>query len=364
MIYIKYFNKNDDYQNCLTSGKIVKPNVSYILDVKDIDYYPIIKLKANPKNCAGSIMLYDKTTDKNIFVMQDKLSLSDYPLERYLPMGVVAIPVSHDVYGNGKCGVMSLKAMSCYYPDEGTTYDSPDIRWGDNDYDIPNLPNLDKVPLISTSLSSNDIIGVGAYGFIPSTYFNTNIPTENKGMDTKAGYHSRFTEGTIPSPYLEDGSRNPSYYSTDVSINAGLSANCLSDFNGYENTQILCNAATAQTNWRTDEYIENEVDDGYYPAACCCWRFNPNGKTQGKWYLPAAGELGYVLSRLKEIKAGIEKVIEIYGFEYGTTFSHSGHWCSSEQSYNIIRYSAENFGAIGDNGYKQYVYCVRAFITE
>lgn len=60
---------------------------------------------------AGDLLCYNN----------DKLYI--YPSSKFegTPIGVVVIPTSHDVYGNGSCGVLSLVNMSCQTPDTGTT---------------------------------------------------------------------------------------------------------------------------------------------------------------------------------------------------------------------------------------------------
>jgi hypothetical protein len=92
---------------------------------------------------------------------------------------------------------------------------------------------------------------------MPSTNFTSNKPSAGNGLDTLAGYHKSYKSGTIPSPYLEDGSRNPSYYTNDTSKYPGLSANCLSDFDGVGNTAVITAVATGQTDWKTASAITN-----------------------------------------------------------------------------------------------------------
>jgi hypothetical protein len=66
------------------------------------------------------VVLVDKTTFKKVAVKQSDLNLTDYPSEQYLPIGVVVIPASHNVYGTGECGVMSLTEMDYDNPEIGT----------------------------------------------------------------------------------------------------------------------------------------------------------------------------------------------------------------------------------------------------
>lgn len=69
---------------------------------------------------AGDIAFYDSTDDKIVLVHNEDINTDTYPTDRYTPIGVVVIPNSHDVYGDGSCGVMSLKAMSCDTPAIGS----------------------------------------------------------------------------------------------------------------------------------------------------------------------------------------------------------------------------------------------------
>ena len=275
-------------------------------------------------------MLYNNINDKKIAIPYSNLNATDYPSSQYTPIGVVVIPSSHDVYGTGECGIMSLVNMSTSTPDKGDI-EQLIIIWGNSDegINLP-LPDLERVPLISSTLTSNEITGVADYGYLPSTKVSGNKPSVGNGLDTTAGYNS---SSYIPSPYLEDGSRNPSYYTTDTSKYPGLSANCLSDFDGIGNTNVILAAATGQTDWRTASSITNTDRDYYFPAACCTWRFHTSGTSQGDWYLPAMGELGYMIARFNEIQTALNKVKSIYGSSFVCLLdAYNGYWSSSEYS--------------------------------
>jgi hypothetical protein len=256
---------------------------------------------------------------------------------------------------------MSVMEMSYSNPEKGSSSNSS-MYWGKKT-DL-SLPNLKQVPLISTALTSNEITGVNNYGCLPSTKFTTNKPSVGSGLDTLAGYHSDYTGSTIPSPYLEDGSRNPSYYTNDTSKYPELSANCLSDFDGVGNTAVITAAATAQTDWKTASTITNNYNSGYYPAACCCYRFNPDGNSAGKWYLPAMGELGYMMVRFNEIQNSLTKIRTQFGSSFACLLGPSnGYWTSSEFSSNNARYVWADDGSVNYYGhYKNYNSYVRAFL--
>ena len=268
---------------------------------------------------AGDVLLWDKINQKKLFTSSD--NLSSYPAESYTPIGVVVIPASHNVYGDGSCGVMSLKEMNRESPDSGSTsYQS--ICWGGYGDDI-SLPNLDKVPNGNTS---NGIpTGSGSSGNLPSDKFNDT----QCAHDTDA-YYVHDASIYIPSPYLTDGSRNPGYYQT---TSPSSSRNALADFDGIGNSQVLWDLATSQSSWKTASSITNNSGTGYYPAACCCWRYHTEGTQQGDWYLPACGELGYIMPPFNKIKDAMDKMRTAYGSSVGVELSVTkNYWSSTEYS--------------------------------
>ena len=284
------------------------------------------------------IVLYDKNAARLIVVKNGNWTAEKYPSEGYTPVGVVVVPASHDVYGDGSCGVMSLVNMNLDTPDTGSTA-TESFRWGYNNLDIDTLPNLNKAPYVGMCDAPGDetstVVGEYSTPYLPSDAFERGSSSVHCPHDLNAYYHSNSSSRyAAPSPYLTNGSRNPAYYQT---TSLSSEANALADFNGKDNTQILCDLATAQSDWKTASTIENEYTEGYYPAACCCWRFHTEGTEQGDWYLPADGELGYVVARKKAIDNTISLLTTAYGSSVGSSVSRGGYWSSSECSYDSAR---------------------------
>lgn len=290
-----------------------------------------ITFESEPAGNVGDAVLYDKQADRLIVVPTTDDIGTKYPSDNYEPIGVVVIPASHDVYGTGECGVMSLKYMFHHSPDTGSTVHQ-NIRWGHRNTYL-SLPNLDQVPIGNTSngipTSQDDS------GFLPSDNFSGTVCAH----DSNAYYNQ--SRNLIPSPYLSDGSRNPGYYQTTSPLST---SNCLADFDGIGNSQFLWDAATAQSDWRTASSITNSYGTGYSPAACCCWRYHTSGTSQGDWYLPAMGELGYMMTRLKAINEAISKLVDAYGGSYGVPVkADDEYWSSSEFSdYNAMYVNTGN----------------------
>ena len=258
---------------------------------------------------AGDICLYNKQQDRLELYSQNVFDDNTFPLSKYTPVGVVVIPGSHNVYGDGSCSVISTKYMNYNTPDVGSTnLDTPNgniMYYGNHD----TLPKLTNVPTIS---SGNTLSGTSGSGSLPSNFYTgTQCP-----HDTDTFYKNA---PKIPSPYLSDESRNPTYYQIS---SPSTSLNTMSDFNGYENTQYITTLETTQPNWKTDEKIQSTPSHARtsYPAFYCCLRYHTEGTKQGDWYFPACGELGYVIPKLSEINSTLSKIKEIYGNEYSIAF--------------------------------------------
>ena len=222
------------------------------------------------------ICLYDKKSDELIIVGDEEWSSDTYPSSDYSPVGVVVVPGSHNVYGDGSCGVMSLKGMDCDNPSQGAASNEY-MYWGAYGTDISTLRNLDQVP---TGNQANGLpTGESGYAYLPSD----DSSDTQCAHDTDVYYNS---SPYIPSPYLTDGSRNPGYYQT---TSPSSSNNALADFDGRGNTNkiITQRGNKDYSSWKPT--YDTQAD---YPAASCCDMFYTEGTQQGDSYLPACGELG------------------------------------------------------------------------
>ena len=283
-------------------------------------------------SAAADICLYDKSNDKLIIVSGKDFSAPAYPSSGYSPVGIVVVPGTHDVYGDGSCGVMSLKIMRCTTPDTGSTANSR-MYWGVYGTDITTLSNLDYAPYVGTGSSVGDasstVVGQISGTCLPSDKFSTvQCP-----HDTDAYYYlSGSSDYQAPSPYLTDGSRNPAYYQTS---SPSSTSNALADFDGVGNTQkIIAQRGTKDySSWKP---TYNSQED--YPPASCCDMFYTDGTKQGDWYLPACGELGYIMPPFKKINQSIAALIRAYGDSVCVQLNNGGHyWSSSEYSWNYAR---------------------------
>ena len=281
---------------------------------------------------AGDYCFYDKTADKIIIVDQTKWSADKYPSNKCTPIGIVVVPGTHNVYGDGSCGVMSLKPMNCSTPSTGGTSEQS-MYWGEYGTDISALSNLNQVP---TGNTSNGIpTGQTSYAYLPSDKFSGT----QCAHDTDAFYYS---SSYIPSPYLTDGSRNHGYYQTS---SPSSSSNALADFDGIGNTEkIITQRGTKDYN----SWTPGRTTEADYPAASCCDMFHTEGTSQGDWYLPACGELGYIMPPFNKINDAIGKMRTAYGSSVGVELdTNYVYWSSTEHSSYNARFVYTGSGHVG-----------------
>ena len=163
---------------------------------------------------------------------------------------------------------------------------------------------------------------------MPSDNFD-NFTGATSYVDTTAKYDR--TSNMIPSPYLGD-KPNPAYYAAISGYN-----NALADFDGKGNTDVL---------------VALGAD---YVAANAARNYKAAGAEEIEWYLPAAGELGYMLPRFNKIQAALAKVSspQLDGYNY--------YWSSSVYSSNNTYYVDTYDGGVHNDYYEDDLDYVRPF---
>lgn len=297
----------------------------------------------------GDVCVYNAPNDK-LSIVND-WSADKYPIDTYVPIGLVVVPGSHNVYGDGTCGVMSLNHMNCDTPTTGGAYQG--MYWGVYGTDIDTLENLDKVPYVGSNGSVGDtVIGVTGNAYLPSDHANFTAVTNPYDPGTK--YYYNDSDKYIPSPYMNDGTFNPNYSMTGSPSSA---ANCLADFDGKGNTQKIIEVRGSKD---YSSWTPSTTTQADYPAASCCDMYFTQGTNQGDWYLPSAGELGYAVVRQQAINDKINELVSA-GITSANPVQLYYYWSSSEYSSIIARVLNFNNGNVYYY-YKSHSYYVRAFL--
>ena len=235
-------------------------------------------------------------------------NISEFPSNDlgWTPIAIEVVPPSHDRYGDGSGGYMSLGGINT----GGTIQtnganDSSTMAWG---------------PLNEVAYLTNytNVDGRNTNGYV---HWQTNSESTSCSFGATPHVQYPYTElnGTVVKSY-SDGS--------------------LSDCDGVGNTNKL----------------------GSYPAANACKLVSTLGTRKGDWYLPACGELAYLPSIGYEINKTITSLCSIYGNVGSLLVTASGYyWSSTERS------STNAWYVLLDSGYvylssKGNNYRVRAFL--
>jgi hypothetical protein len=271
MKYLRLFEKESDYTQYVEGGDdYVEPHVVLIRNTDKVFYKQFIP----PPISVGDVAYWDGSSVKTT-------PLSSWNTSLGTPVGVVMIGEGF-VPNDGRARIIALDNLG-------------EMSW-DNRENTPDtsLPNYRKLPTTDNMGSTTN--GITDLGYLPSDKFTHT----QSFVDPKAKYGSMTPY--IPSPYLGDAP-NPAYYQA---IGGG---NALSDFNGLSNTQTLVELGST------------------FEAANACWNYKDAANSNLQWYLPAMGELGYLVARYKVINESIQAVgatsLDDYRFYYHSSSEYN-----------------------------------------
>lgn len=300
MKYLRQFSSESEYLDFKETPDFITPNVSLITDTHTLMYNEYIPISL----C--DIAYWDGSSVQTTTLNKWSDSLGT-------PIGVVVIP--EGVLPDGKARMIGLKPVD----DSGNASSSHvGMFWGPSGTDTL-LTNFDGVP--TTDNSGSTTTGSADTGFLPSDAFTGT----QSFVDAQAKYSQSLN--LIPSPYLNDTTMNPAYSEVISGYN-----NALSDFNGLSNTQTLVDLGS--------DYI----------AANAAWNYS-DGVSSTQWYLPAMGELGFLMPRFNAINAAITAMGGI------AIDSRDHFWSSSEFKGTIAYYLRTDYGVVGRSTkvYNRYV---------
>ena len=312
MKYLKVFENESNYTSYKNSEDYITPNVSMIKATGGVRMKAYVPPPPPQPALAGDVAYWNGSSVKTTPHSKWNPSLGT-------PIGVVVVP--EGFAPDGKPRIVSL----LYVDASGNTSTSYEgMRWSNVSVDT-SLTNFTKVPTTDNAGSTSS--GSNSYGYLPSD----NFTGATSFVDPKAKY--KTTSSLIPSPYLGDVP-NPEYNKEISGYN-----NVLSDFNGLSNTETLIGLG--------EDYV----------AANAAYKYN-DGASNLQWYLPAMGELGYLMPRFNEINSVITA---LGGVAVANNIATSGgFWSSSEYSSSNAYYLLTNSGNVYGSLKSSY-YSVRPF---
>lgn len=283
MDYLTIFNTESEYNKNVHN--LVRPNISLIEDTKKIIYLGGSNYKL------FDLLHRDGTVDTNL--SNDVIGICVIPSSHYGQarfMSVTEPNYSH--YGGGNWGVYF--SHDDYFMNQ-KQFTQIDGYGSDEHYIICNPVSDSFVAIASDTIESSD----GGFDMIDESWrFPSNIFT-----DPNVSYMNWYPTVWVPSPFNADESLNTLYN--------GSSLSALSDVNGLENTEILISFSD------TD-------------AAKACYEFDP-GYGNGKWYLPALGELGYLMTLFYRIN-NILSQLDSRGCSITPLKRYWNYWSSTENN--------------------------------
>lgn len=272
--YLKKFSSESEYNSYINGDNVYLPNVS-LIGTSDVRYNPIVIEAGNIVYYNGSALKFCKPTD--------------WSSSLGTPVAVVVVPNTHTPDCTVRC--IAVKGVS---PDGSQANGNFEMEWGPMETDT-GLPNLTQVPNYDNTVGGT--IYAEENGYLSS---NKGFTGSTDCLDSNLKYFD--TSGSfIPNPYLPDGSPNSDFRNTSIVTN-----NACADFNGASNTSVLVGLSTA------------------YTAANACHLYSTSGISAGNWYLPAMGELAYIMPRWNEIQNALNAVggVQLDAYEC--------YWSSSE----------------------------------
>lgn len=296
----------------------------------------------------ADIALWDSTENKIVMCHGWYYNLTNYPIERYMPVGIEVIPQSH--MDDGHARIISLHYMSPSSPMTGSNMNY--LLWGLGGNEIEGLEYKTYVPSIKETGTTEfpqeqtiaDWIGWNGEqqyinGVFPSDLYSVypNPYTDKQGYkeyDPSASY--------FPSPFDAEMNKNPIFFTENPDSG---NPSMLLDFDGKTHTanilKKLDENLDGKFDWRSAEIIPNAVgSDGditftyndIAPAAQCCYRYcldealkdNPT-IGEGQWYLPTIGELIYAFARCKAINNSIKQINKFIPSSYSTPSQNTSY---------------------------------------
>lgn len=358
--HIFNFDTETEYQALIPYKR---PHVALTKDDNVVHYDPKDN-DTTDTNRQDSYSVAEAEAADVLFVKED----GSFVLRRYVdtwkddetPIGVVAVPGNHNLYGDNSIGVLALKLGSLVTPETGTL-DVEKIRHGGN---------------AATFTGVTQYTGFGGFG-----YMSNNEPDENFTYSTAEAvdggripvkkddwgtwdkkcesltdlgayyYNASSKQYYLASPYLSDGSLNDMYlkneeYQYDSNIKGGR--NALSDIHGLENsTYFITVHEKKQATWKTDSSISIGSASSSYeqPQVIVCTKYHTEGTKMQDWYLPAEGELGYVAARYGSINEALANIITKYGEDVACIIGTTDMYYTSTQYPGYVYYVGPSAGA-------------------
>lgn len=268
-----------------------------------------------------NIAIWDNTEENTFLINAREYDLDVYPEDRYLVIGVEAIPKEHVDGVHTK--IISLRCMNNNTPKIGGNVQNH-LYFGLYNVPIDGMEKKSYAPKIN----EGDTIEFGTvqeikeftdlslrtrYEHLCRELFDASLVTYNMvnnpfALDNQGyvlnPYGTQLPYVLIPSPFDKNMDKNPIFFTENPDTEH---PSCLLNFDGKGETEKILNQLNVNIgndDWKNNETIENAYSTTNAPIVQCTWMYcvkegyetNPIFG-QGCWYIPTIGELAYYLVR-------------------------------------------------------------------
>lgn len=306
---------DDEYTNYITSSAYTEPYVGYVPaspnyirgqqgTPANVFFNASSSQKSHDDACAGDIVYANDGGNKMYAPYQYD---AYWQAKGWKAIAAVVVPACYTP--DGTIRAMSLVNMDCANfdqggitgpkgdaGDDGNTNGQSYLRWGPTNTG----PIINELPSICTINPTGDTTTVGfsnTFAYLPRDHkyksLSDNAVNFLSGNSGDADAWWWYDTPAAPSPY-----GNQSAYSKEGCV--------LADMDGRNNTNTVLGQVPASAFTIADMQAFNAAKN--FPAFTLCARYHTTGtesaktdgsgyKSLGSWYLPSAGELGYLVVR-------------------------------------------------------------------
>lgn len=261
----------------------------------------------------GDVVFYNKALDRfepytttEVSANLTKLNTSDYT-----PIGICVAPTSLDLYGDGSALIaaitdttelLSPSTGGQFYNSTATTaFASPDLHAQiipQTDFSNTGSQNAQYSVYVSNThrwLNANPGLNYLASDALSNTLDEVSGNTAmGYGVSTLGSSTKRWA-----CPITTAGEKNPNFFNTiNMNNNSDFINKCI---NGLELTPYWLYGPTME-NWKTADNLYTIFSSSTAHRfvndilSMCCWRYRTPGTWYGNWYLPAIGELAFIIA--------------------------------------------------------------------
>ena len=282
---------------------------------------------------AGDICVYDSLRQYISVVPKSKYNQEKYPTSTYKPVGVVVVPNSHTEDGTSKvCALSQFSGKPSIYM-ETTKFpymnDNLLIRKlyspGINTISSIDIPSPEQYTINGTYiLNPDDIRNAMRVPYQYSEVHERFVIQQGFKVVRYGNYMYVYYENNLnilslcPCPYNTDGGRNDIYWTKNIDPSKPLSpdgssepsqdavTNLFYSMDGRHYTDVYMNMLIQEygTDWMKDDYSGEALD--IYGDIIETYKYSPEGTNKGDWYIPGAGEMGYVYAKIEDVNSSIQ----------------------------------------------------------